>query len=980
MWRLSSSMLLLSTMWRPGTVSSFAYQSPVNSWPGTVYGRASQQSTTCRSVSMRSESLSPQDFSPTDLRLSDRLLDSTNTPPGLKVPDFTHLDSLLSPDRIHEAVDTLLANVVVSYAALTTSLGGAIPDIGADEQQLQRLILYGAAAIATTLVIIIPEIVASSDPNANPYLDERSDSSPRAGITPLAETSVVSAYDPIKGASHFAKRRLLVVRRLLKLAQVTGLFNFRLLLDWRFDNLEKNQPQRAKEALDLANMMGPTFIKLGQALSIRTDLIPEAYALELRQLQDRVPEFESGVARQVMMNELGVSDLTTVFSELSEEPVASASIGQVYKGTLRADGRVVAVKVQRPSILSAIALDLYILRILTPFQVWISNVVNKLETDPSDIELALNLVDEWGRGFVAEVDYRAEAQKQIAFSAAMKQRGLGAVMAPPVVEELSSSRLLVTEWIDGTRLDKDASADVPRLCGVAINAYLTMLLDTGTLHCDPHPGNLLRTTDGRLCVLDWGMTLEVPSNLQYGLLDFIAHINSEDYEAIPNDFVNLGFTPPDKVEAVRSTGITEGLSFTLKQLSLGGGPKAIQARVKEEFQSRYGADLSDTELRDRARDEMISRFEDELKAEGVDVTGVTSVMEEMSRRNRELFKLPPYVLYVSRAFSTLEGIGLSIDENYSILQECFPYLARRLLSDDSPRAREALRNMLYGPQETTAPLHMTAGSGTVVSSGGGGGGLLSPEKLIEMSAGFNTFTATTTTADESAGMKEAQDALVDILLNPEGNYIQEVLVEEAARIADALLRDRAAALAEAIPSDATRVLQASRSALEGLPPPLRAVVAPFALPLTLPGDFVNVLTKALGPLATRDPQDAAILDAATVLLGSLESSNEGAAENGALGPLSSDFERLQHQLRDPSQVLDTNSDLWREVFEPARNRGPVVGALLRRVSAAVVARSVTRLEVATEQEVAAGDDVRASLTARDLARRSLEPIAEALRP
>ena len=111
---------------------------------------------------------------------------------------------------------------------------------------------------------------------------------------------------------------------------------------------------------------------------------------------------------------------------------------------------------------------------------------------------------------VAEVDYLAEAKNTIEFSAAMERRGLNAVTAPAVVSELSTSKILVTEWVEGTRLDRDASEDVPRLCGVAINAYLTMLLDTGTLHCDPHPGNLLRTTDGRLCVLDWGMTLAVP--------------------------------------------------------------------------------------------------------------------------------------------------------------------------------------------------------------------------------------------------------------------------------------------------------------------------------------------------------------------------------------------------------------------------------------------------------------------------------------
>ena len=95
------------------------------------------------------------------------------------------------------------------------------------------------------------------------------------------------------------------------------------------------------------------------------------------------------------------------------------------------------------------------------------------------------------------------------------------------------------------RLDSAGSPDVPRLAGVAINAYLTMLLDTGVLHCDPHPGNLLRTSDGKLCILDWGMTLGVPSDLQYALLEFIAHLNTEDYEAIPQDFINLGFSPED---------------------------------------------------------------------------------------------------------------------------------------------------------------------------------------------------------------------------------------------------------------------------------------------------------------------------------------------------------------------------------------------------------------------------------------------------
>jgi predicted unusual protein kinase regulating ubiquinone biosynthesis (AarF/ABC1/UbiB family) len=223
-------------------------------------------------------------------------------------------------------------------------------------------------------------------------------------------------------------------------------------------------------------------------LSIRTDLIPEAYALELRQLQDAVPPFSSAEAYDVLRKQLGVSDLSQIFSTLSEKPVASASIGQVYRGILAENGKDVAVKVQRPGILSEIALDLHVLRVLTPVQTILQNMANGAKTDQVDIDTAIALVDEWGRGFVAETDYRLEAANTIKFEAAMRNRGLDAVCAPKVVEPLVRDTVLVTEWVQGTRLDRDASPDVPRLCGVAINAYLTMLLDTGTLHCDPHPG------------------------------------------------------------------------------------------------------------------------------------------------------------------------------------------------------------------------------------------------------------------------------------------------------------------------------------------------------------------------------------------------------------------------------------------------------------------------------------------------------------
>ena len=302
------------------------------------------------------------------------------------------------------------------------------------------------------------------------------------------------------------------------------------------------------------------------------------------------------------------------------------------------------------------------------------------------------------------------------------------------------------------------------------------------------------------------MTLAVPRDLQYALLEFIAHINAEDYDNIPQDFINLGFSPADvSLERLQSSGITEGLSFAFRQLSAGGGPKKMQERVKEEFKERYGSNLTDIELRDAARAEMLTRMEAQLANEGVDVKGVTNVMEEMSRRNRELFALPPYVLYVARAFSTLEGIGLSIDENYAIVRECYPYLARRLFTDKSPRAKSALRGMLgLTDSDTTASVqHQSSlgispglaavregvNSSSATNKPTKASSALSPKKLIEMTDNFSSYTAATASVDrDGAGRTEAAKEFTRLLLDKEGSTLQEILVEEAAKLGDAATR------------------------------------------------------------------------------------------------------------------------------------------------------------------------------------------------
>ena len=571
----------------------------------------------------------------------------------------------------------------------------------------------------------------------------------------------------------------------------------------------------------------------------------------------------------------------------------------------------------------------------------------------ADIDTAVTLVDEWGRGFVAETDYRLEARNTMDFEAAMRSRGLEAVCAPTVVEELVRDKLLVTEWVEGTRLDKDASPDVPRLCGVAINAYLTMLLDSGTLHCDPHPGNLLRTTDGRLCILDHGMTLTVPNDLQYALLELIAHINVEDYESIPQDFVNLGFTPEGvTADRLKNSGITEGLTFAFRQLSAGGGPKGIQERVKAEFQERYGADLTEKELQQAARAEMLQRMEEQLASEGVDVKGVTNVMEEMSRRNRELFALPPYVLYVARAFSTLEGIGLSIDENYAIVQECYPYLARRLFTDKSPRAKKALRAMLGMSEDGNQMdiIHQQPSGLAIVQAGARGEdisvtttskqGALSPRKLLEMSDGFASYTAATADVDrDGAGQTAAIAEFAKLLLDKDGSTLQDILVEETARIGDATTRatlrralvESAAARAAATALRTPKEILEKSPAVNLLPGPIKSIL--IDRPAELPG-LVDALLRL-------SPEDERTLSNSRELTDAI-SQRVAAGNTGGEANLS----RVTTTLRDEKTL-----DLIRQQL-------PGVAALSRRVGAGLLRRAAYR----TEQSTVIPERAREALT------------------
>jgi len=391
-------------------------------------------------------------------------------------------------------------------------------------------------------------------------------------------------YDPEVAAAYFRRRPLRVLARSAGAARLAGGWLLSLALDRALGREEAARGARAQQLRETLTRLGPAAVKIGQVLSARVDLLPTAYLSELRRLQDAVPPFCEAEARAILAAELPGAP----FARISPAPLASASLGQVYRAEL-GDGRSVAVKVQRPRVAEGVALDLMLLRIVAP-------IVQRSRGLNSDL---VGLVDEWGRRFTDELDYRLEASRGEAFRVAMAARGLGdSVTAAEVVPSLCTRRVLTTRWVDGCRLDEPgAAADSGRMVGLAVAAYLTMLLDTGCLHADPHPGNLLRTRDGALVVLDWGLVTEVSEQQQSSILLYIAHLVGRDYASVPADLVAMGFVPSAKAGALADSGVARVLADIFRALAKGGGARVVQAelgavdslaRDVAEVQRRYG--------------------------------------------------------------------------------------------------------------------------------------------------------------------------------------------------------------------------------------------------------------------------------------------------------------------------------------------------------------------------------------------------------
>ena len=658
----------------------------------------------------------------------------------------------------------------------------------------------GAGVIAALVALV----VASTRPKKESGMDEWAALASKEGDV---EPEELWRYDPVKTREYFATRPITLLKRGVRSFILLGSFSARLWLDRKTsgENVsdEKKKQVNTKRATQLRNLLvslGPTYVKLGQVLSSRADLLPAEYIDELRVLQDKVPPFADDLARRILERELGPAASRL---SLSSTPIASASLGQVYKGTWRNDSgelEEVAVKVQRPGALVAISLDVGIIRVFAePWRRW-----NNLN---SDLE---GLVDEWGRRFIAELDYEAEATNGENFAAAMAARSDlgGVVSAAPVFRQASTRRVLTTGWIDGVRLQDSKADDTAQLCAVALTSYLAMLLDLGYLHADPHPGNLLRTNDGKLCILDWGLVTPVSKDLSTAILRFIAHLVSKDFEAVPGDLDAMGFIPTGKREAMEDSGVARALGLLFSALARGGGAQGFRDelglpdddRIKEIRKELKG--VKDPKKR---RDAF-------LEAAGTDskVAQLTKDLEGVQEKYGNIFQIPAYFGYILRAFSVLEGIGLSCDKNYSIANECYPYVARRLLTDKSPETRKALEQLLYGKES-------------------GEHAVLSVKRVRQLSNAFGNYTSITKGGEESAPAAEESGKKISnstrealkLAFDPSGGPIQDIALRELGRYAGALVSTTASS-AIAGPFTAVESVAQTFGASESLQPLERA--------------------------------------------------------------------------------------------------------------------------------------------------------------
>ena len=404
------------------------------------------------------------------------------------------------------------------------------------------------------------------------------------------------------------------------------------------------QKRLAQKILATLTGLGPCFIKVGQSLSTRPDLVRRDWLEQLTQLQDNLPPFPHAIALATIEQELG-GPADQLFEHFPGHPVAAASLGQVYKAQL-ADGHWVAVKVQRPNLPYLLRRDLVIIRLLA---------VVSAPLLPLNLGFGLgDIIDEFGRSLFAEIDYRQEADNAERFAHLFSRHP--EVTVPRVERLLSAERVLTTSWINGTKLQERQvlearQLDPSALIRTGVIAGLQQLLEFGYFHADPHPGNLFALPGktgalGHVAYVDFGMMDSISDSDRLTLTGAVVHLINRDFRALANDFVALGFLNPKTDLEPIVPALEEVLGGALGENVGAFNFKAITDRFSE-LMYAYP------------------------------------------------FRVPARFALIIRAVVSQEGLALRLDPDFKIIQVAYPYVAKRLLAGDTAEMREKLLEVLF---------------------------------------------------------------------------------------------------------------------------------------------------------------------------------------------------------------------------------------------------------------------------------------------
>ena len=407
------------------------------------------------------------------------------------------------------------------------------------------------------------------------------------------------------------------------------------------------QRKLARTLLRTLTNLGPCFIKVGQALSTRPDLIRRDWLEELPRLQDDLPAFDHAVALATIQEELG-APVEQLFEQFPDQPMAAASLGQVYRARLHGQ-HWVAVKVQRPNLAFILRRDMVLIRSLAvltaPFL-------------PLNLGFGLGeIIDEFGRSLFEEIDYEREAANAERFAGLFADNP--AVTIPRVERMLTSRRVLTTSWIHGTKLRdrqelRAQRLDPSALIRTGVISGLQQLLEFGYFHADPHPGNLFalsgRTGElGHVAYVDFGMMDSISDTDRLTLTGAVVHLINREFEALARDFQQLGFLLPHADLAPIVPALEEVLGGSLGDSVGSFNFKAITDRFSE-------------------------------------------LMYDYP------FRVPARFALIIRAVVSQEGLALRLDPDFRIIAVAYPYVAKRLLAGDTREMREKLLEVIFDQQ------------------------------------------------------------------------------------------------------------------------------------------------------------------------------------------------------------------------------------------------------------------------------------------